>query len=34
MIIYFLIAFLAFILLYPLSFLFSKSHFEYDGYDK
>ena len=34
MIIYFFIAFLAFVLLYPLSFLFSKPHFEYDGYDK
>jgi hypothetical protein len=34
MIIYFTIALLAGIILFPLSFLFSKPHFEYDGYDK
>jgi len=34
MIMYFAIAFLAFLVLYPLSFLFSKPHYEYDGYDK
>lgn len=33
-IIYFVVAIIAGIILLPLSFLFSKPHFEYDGYDK
>jgi hypothetical protein len=33
-IMYFLIAILAAIILYPLSFLFAKPHYEESGYDK